>query len=93
MHVNAENQYCTQWNSIQLDNINEVLYTYVTHDVPKDQNTNLSNLTFLDNIRQTGNLMKTLNVKVGARVMLTTNINVADTVTQYQLREWKYHFI
>ena len=66
MHVYALNEHCSHWNSIHLNAINDTLYTYVAHDMPKDHNTNLANLTFPDNPKITGNLVKTLNVKVGA---------------------------
>ena len=56
-------------------------YTCVAQDIAKDRNTNLANLTFPDNPRQTGNLTKTLNVKTGARVMLATNLDVGDGLT------------
>ena len=49
MHVYALNEHCSHWNSIRLNAINDTLYTYVAHDMPKDHNTNLANLTFPDN--------------------------------------------
>ena len=41
----------------------------------------MANLTFPDNPCKTGNLAKLVNIKVGARVMLTTNIDVSDGLT------------
>ena len=81
MHVYAQNEHCANWNSIHLDAIHDKLYTYVACDVTKDQHTNLANLSFPDNPRKTGNLAKLVNIKVGAWVMLTTNIDVSDGLT------------
>ena len=50
-------------------------------DISKDQNTNLANIAFSDNPRKTGNIITKLDIKVGACVMLMTNINVADGLT------------
>ena len=41
----------------------------------------MANLSFPDNPRKTGNLAKLVNIKVGAWVMLTTNIDVSDGLT------------
>ena len=46
-----------------------------------DQNTNLTNITFSDKPRETGNLLTTLHIKVGAWVMLSSNIDVGDGLT------------
>ena len=81
MHVYAENQYCSHWNNIRLDALEGTLYSYVADDMPKDRHTNLAHMTFSDKPRLTGNLVKTLNVKVGARVMVSTNIDVGDGLT------------
>ena len=72
MHMYAQNKYCAGWNNIHLDSIQGTLYTSITHDVSKDDSIiNISNIT----------LPKTVNVKVGARVMLTCNIDVSDGLT------------
>ena len=47
----------------------------------KDRSTSLANITFPSNPHDTGNLLSVLNVKVGACVMLTTNIDVCDGLT------------
>ena len=57
------------------------LYSHVAIDVPQDQNTNLATVVFPDNPKDTGHLLKVVNVKIGARVMLTNNIDVADGLT------------
>ena len=57
------------------------MYTCLAYDSKKDRHTNLSNVNFPANPHKTGSLLKVLNVKVGARVMLTTNIDVTDGLT------------
>ena len=43
--------------------------------------TELANITMPTNTHETGNLKKILIVKINARVMITTNINVSDGLT------------
>ena len=81
MHVYAQNAYCGEWNSKRLDHLDGQLYSSRSQDFAKDRNTNLANIPFPTNPRDTGNLLGVLNVKVGARVMLTTNIDVCDGLT------------
>ena len=50
-------------------------------DCRKDTGTNLANIAFLANPKDTGNLCKTVSLKVGAHVMITTNIDVSDGLT------------
>ena len=57
------------------------LYSSAAQDFSKDRSTNLVNITFSSNPPDTGNLLSVLNVKVGAYVMLTTNIDVCDGLT------------
>ena len=76
MHVYAQNVYCNEWNKTRLDQLDSKLYSSVAQDFSKDRSTNLANITFPSNPRNTGNLLSVLNVKVGACVMLTTNIDV-----------------
>ena len=57
------------------------LYSHVATDVPQDQNTNLATVGFPDNPKDTSHLLKVVDVKIGARVMLTNNIDVADGLT------------
>ena len=81
MHVYAQNKYCAEWNNIRLDSIQGTLYTNIAHDVSKDESINISNITLPDKLKEMANLPKTVNVKVGARVMLTCNIYVSDGLT------------
>ena len=64
-----------------LDRINSERYIHLAVDSAKDTGTNLANVNISDNPRDTGNLRKVLIVKVGARVMLTTNVDVIDGLT------------
>ena len=49
MHVYAQNQYCSEWNSIHLNTLNGELYFDKAFDVAKDNNTNLANIPFPTN--------------------------------------------
>ena len=64
-----------------LISLDSKLYSSVAQDFSKDRSINLANITFPSNPHDTGNLLSVLNVKVGARVMLTTNIDVCDGLT------------
>ena len=44
----------------------------------------LANVTMPTNPHETGDLQKVLSVKINARVMITTNIDVADGLTNGQ---------
>ena len=81
MHVYAKNSSCYEWNKIMLDQINSEQYMHLAVDSAKDTGTNLAHVNISDNPRDTGNLRKVLTVKVGARVMLTTNVDVSDGLT------------
>ena len=50
-------------------------------DSKKDTDTGLSNISLSGNPRDTGNLRKIFQVKIGACVIITTNIDVADGLT------------
>ena len=81
MHVYAQNVYCNEWNNTRLDQLDSKLYSSAAQDFSKDRSTNLANITFSSNPCDTGNLLSVLNVKVGACVMVTTNIDVCDGLT------------
>jgi len=81
MHVYAKNSSCDEWNKIMLDRINSERYIHLAVDSAKDTGTNLANVNISDNPRDTGNLRKVLIVKVGAQVMLITNVDVSDGLT------------
>ena len=56
-------------------------FTNIATDSKKDDCTEIANITMPTNPRETGNLKKILSVKVNAKVMITTNINVNDGLT------------
>ena len=81
MHVYAKNTSCDEWNKIMLDSLNSECYVHLAVDSAKYTGTNLANVSVSDNPRDTGNLRKLLTVKIGSWVMLTTNIDVSDGLT------------
>ena len=56
-------------------------FTNIATDSKKDDSTELANITMPTNPCETGNLKKILTVKVNAKVMITTNIDVNDGLT------------
>ena len=81
MHVYAQNKHCAEWNNTRLDSIQDTLYTNNAHDVSKDGSINISQITITEKLKETANLPNTVNVKIGARVMLTCNIDISDGLT------------
>ena len=81
MHVYAQNIYCDEWNEYMLNRLPGVLFSNIAVDSKKDTSTNLVSVAFSDKPRDTGNLCHTLRLKIGARVMLTTNVDVSDGLT------------
>ena len=81
MHVYCKNISCDEWNDKMLSLLPG--HEYINHavDSKKDTGTGLSNISLSGNPRDTGNLHKIFQVKIGARVMITTNIDVADGLT------------
>ena len=56
-------------------------FTNIATDSKKDDCTELANVTMPTNPRDTGNPQKVLIIKINARVMITTNIDVTDGLT------------
>ena len=56
-------------------------FTNIASDSKKDECTELANVTMPTNPDETGNLKKVVTVKINARVMMTTNIDVTDGLT------------
>ena len=81
MHVFAQNKYCDEWNKFMLESIPGDIVTCVAQDSKKDNMTKLANINIPDKPSATGNLTKELQIKVGAKVMITTNIDVSDGLT------------
>ena len=81
LHVYAWNAHCDEWNTYKLKLLPGKEFTNIATDSKKDDCTELANITMPTNPRETGNLKKIPTVKVNARVMITTNIDVNDGLT------------
>ena len=81
MHVNAQNVHCDEWNENRLKLLPEREFTNIATDSKKDDCTHLVNVTMPTNPCETANLQKVLTVNINARVMITTNIDVTDGLT------------
>ena len=73
--------HCDVWNENRLKLPPGKEFTYIATDSKKDDCTELANVTMPTNPCETGNLQKVLTVKINARVMITSNIDVADGLT------------
>ena len=80
MHVYAKNSSCDEWNKIMLNSLVGDTFVNTAKDCREDTGTNLANVAFPANPKDTGNLCKTLSLKVHVRVMIT-NIDVSDGLT------------
>ena len=81
MHVYAQNKYCNDWNEKMLAFISGMQYKHIAKDSKKDDCTEMADVHMSDKPQDTGNMRNVLDVKVGARVMLTTNIDVGNGLT------------
>ena len=81
MHGYAQNGHCDAWNEHRLKLLPGREFTNITTDSKKDNCMELANVTMPTNPHETGNLRKVLTVKINARVMITTNIDVTDGLT------------
>ena len=81
MHVFTTNAEAATWNTEILSCLEGELYTYLADDCKNDQLANIANVVFSDNPKETQNLLRVLNVKIGACMMLTNNLDVADGLT------------
>ena len=81
IHVYAQNVHCDAWNENRLKLLPGKEFTNIATDSKKDDCTELANVTMPTNPCETGNLQKILTIKINARVMITTNIDVADGLT------------
>ena len=80
-HVYAQNHFCDEWNNKRITSLQGDTYECVAFDSKKDHCTELTMIDISLKPQKTGNLRKVLHVKVGARVILTTNIDVSDGLT------------
>ena len=81
MHVYVQNVHCDAWHEHRLKLLPGREFTNIATDSKKDECTELANDTLPTNPCETGNLQKVLTVKINARVMITTNIDVTDGLT------------
>ena len=81
MHVYAQNVHCEAWNEHRLKLLPGREFTNIATDSKKDDCTELANVTMPTNPHETGNLQKVLTIENNASVMITTNIDVADGLT------------
>ena len=89
-HVYAQNHFCDEWNNKRITSLQGDTYECVAFDSKKDHCTELTTLDISLKPQKTGNLRKVLHMKVGARVMLTTNIDVSDGLTNGAVGTVKY---
>ena len=80
-HVYAQNAHCDEWNTYKLTLLSGKEFTNISTESKKDDCTELANITMPTNPHETGNLKKILTIKINARVMITTNIDVIDGLT------------
>ena len=81
MYLNKINLYCDEWNEFMLKSLLGDTSICVACDSKKDNITNLAEINIPDKPSTTGNLTKELNIKIGARVMIITNIDISDRLT------------
>ena len=81
MHVYAQNAHCDEWNEYRLKLLPGKEFTNIATDSKKDNCTELANVTMPTNPCETGNVRKVWTVKIHARVMIATNIDVTDGLT------------
>ena len=81
LHVYATNMAARKKNDEMLARLDGQLYINVATDSVTDKKANIAQIIPPDDPQKTGRLMHTLQLKVGARVMLTNNIDVSDGLT------------
>ena len=81
MHVYAQNVHYDAWNENGLKLLPGKEFTNIATDSKKGDCTELAIMTMPTNPCETGNLWKVLTVKISVRVMITTNIDVTDGLT------------
>ena len=81
MHVYAQNVHCDTWNEHRPKLLPGREFTNIATDSKKDDCTDLANVTMPTNPCETGKLKKVVTVKINARVMITSNIDITDGLT------------
>ena len=81
MHIYARNNAAAERNRFMLEQCPGQLHTFDSSDTIKEQNTRLFDIVMPAEFHKTGRLVKQLQLKIGARVMLTNNIDISDGLT------------
>ena len=81
MHVYTQNMHCDALNEHRLKSLPGREFTNIATNSKKDDCAELANVTMPTNPHETGNLTKVLTAKINAGVMMTTNIDVTDGLT------------
>ena len=81
IHVYATNKLAGLRNLNMLSQLTTQMYTIQSVDGCKDQRANLATVKLSESPKDTGSLLKELQLRVGARIMLTHNIDVSDGLT------------
>ena len=81
MHVYPTNNSCFAWNTKMINTLAGDIYICKAIHKYKDHQTNLVDGCFPTDPHKTGNLLEVFPIKVGARLMLITNIDVGDGLT------------
>ena len=89
-HVYAQNHYCDEWNNKRITSLQGDKYECVAFESKKYHCTEFTTIDVSLKPQKTGNLRKVLHVKVGARVILTTNIDGSDGSTNGAAGTVKY---
>ena len=89
-HAYAQNHCCDEWNNKRITSLQGDKYECVAFDSKKNHCTELTTIDVSLKPQKTRNLRKVLHVKVGARIMLTTNIDVSDGLTNGTVGTVKY---
>ena len=86
MHIWAENRPVDAHNEEMLDMINAKLVTIIAHDVfPSNVSIHDINKALKRGHCSNAGFAHTIKLKVGARVMLTTNLDVEDRLINGQI--------
>ena len=89
-NVYAQNHYCDEWNNKRITSLQGDTHECVALDSKEDHCKELTTIDVSPKPQKTGNLRKVLHVKVGVRVMPTTNIDVSDGLTNGTVGTVKY---
>ena len=91
LHIFAENNPARQHNLMMLENINQPLFNIKAIDqIPRGVPNHVYDRILNLSQSQTNGLIFELEIKVGARVMLTSNLDVADKLIKGQIGTVKH---